>query len=134
MSYRLLADLVVVTHLAFVLFVVLGGVLVLRYPRLLRWHLAALAWGLVVEWADWICPLTLLENQLRQWSGQDGYGGGFIEYYVMPLLYPDGLTLQRRYLLALVLALFNAAVYAAVVRQRRLAHRPVAGGQQLPPA
>lgn len=117
MGYRLLADLVLVLHLAFVFFALFGGLLVWRKPRLWVWHLAALAWGLVVQWANWICPLTPLENHFRQLSGQAGYTGSFIEQVIVRVLYPDLLTPALRYWLGLVLLAVNLAVYLFVYRQ-----------------
>ena len=119
MSYRLLADLVLILHFAFVAFALLGGLLVLRRPRLAWLHLPALAWGVLVQWADWICPLTPLENHFRQLGGEAGYEGGFIEHYVMRLLYPDRLTLELRYGLGAVLLAVNIAVYARLIFRKR---------------
>lgn len=94
--YRLLADLVVVAHLAFVLFVALGGLSVWRWPRLAWVHLPAVAWGVAVEWSGAICPLTPLELFLRRHGGQAGYDGDFIEQYLLPMLYPAGLTREMQ--------------------------------------
>lgn len=121
MTYVALADLVLIAHLAFVVFALLGGVLVLRYPRLLWVHLPVLAWGVVVEWADWVCPLTPLENHLLRLGGEAGYAGGFIERFVSKILYPEALTLTLRYVLGLVLIAVNVAVYAFVFAARRRA-------------
>jgi len=88
MVYRLLADLLVLVHATFAVFVVLGGFLVWRC-RWIAWaHLPAAIWGAVIEYRDWICPLTPLENILRVRAGQAGYAGGFIEHYLIPVLYP----------------------------------------------
>jgi hypothetical protein len=92
MVFQVLADATVVLHLAFVLFVVAGGLLVLRWPRLAWVHLPAAAWGAWVEFAGWICPLTPVENWLRQKSGGAIYSAPFIEHYIIPLLYPAGLS------------------------------------------
>jgi len=94
--YGLLADLVVVAHLAFVLFVALGGLSVWRWPRLAWVHLPAVAWGVTVEWSGAICPLTPLELSLRRHGGQAGYDGDFIEQYLLPMLYPAGLTREMQ--------------------------------------
>ena len=87
-----MADLVVVVHFLFVLFVVLGGLLVLRWPRVAYFHVPAAVWGAAIELGGWICPLTPLENSLRQQAGGTGYSGGFIEHYILPVLYPSALT------------------------------------------
>ena len=94
--YRLLADLVVVVHIAFVLFVALGGLSVWRWPRLAWVHLPAVAWGVAIEWSGAICPLTPLELSLRRHGGQVGYDGDFIEQYLLPMLYPAGLTREMQ--------------------------------------
>lgn len=119
MIYRIAADTILLLHLAFSLFAVLGGVLVLRRPSLLRVHLAAVLWGVVIEWADWICPLTPLENFFREKGGQGGYAGGFIEHYVATLLYPEHLTIALRYLLGIGLVAANLIIYGYIFLVRR---------------
>ena len=113
-----LADAIVVAHLAFVFFVLLGGLLVLRWPRLGLVHVPAVVWGVWIEVSGWICPLTPLENWLRRRGGGAGYASSFVEHYVVPLLYPAGLTRDRQWLLAAVVVLINAAVYALVLGRR----------------
>jgi hypothetical protein len=117
--YRLLADVVLVLHLGFVLFVVLGGLLVMRWRRLAWLHLPCVAWGVALELAGWICPLTPLENRLRRASGGAGYEGGFIEHYLVPVLYPDGLTRSTQIGLALFAVSVNLAVYLWIVMRWR---------------
>lgn len=119
MMYQLLADLVLLLHFAFVLFAMFGGLLVLRHKSVVWLHLPTMLWGVVVEWADLICPLTPLENALRLRGGEEAYGGGFIEHYLSLLLYPDALTPAVRYLLGIMLILVNVAIYVRVVRHRR---------------
>jgi hypothetical protein len=114
----LLADLIVAAHFAFVLFVVLGGLLVLRWPRVAYLHLPAAIWGAAIEFAGWICPLTPLENWLRGQAGSTGYSGGFIEHYVLPVLYPSALTREVQVLLGLAVITVNLAVYAYIYRTR----------------
>ena len=114
MSARIAADALVLIHLAFVAFVVLGGLLVAWRARIAWLHLPAAAWGAWIEFAGAICPLTPLENHFRRLAGQTGYAGGFVEHYLIPVLYPAGLTLQsQRWLGALVL-LVNLAIYVGV--------------------
>jgi hypothetical protein len=125
--YGLAADLVVVLHLAFVLFVVLGGLLALRWPRLAWIHLPVAAYGALIELVGWICPLTPLENWLRQAAGETGYEGGFVEHYLLPVLYPRALTAGLQLTLGLLVILANAAIYAAVLSRRR--RRPTPGGR-----
>lgn len=119
MIYRITADCILLLHLAFTLFTVLGGLLVLRRPSLLWLHLAAVFWGVVIEWADWVCPLTPLENFLREKDGEAGYAGGFIEHYVALLLYPEHLTIALRYLLGLGLVAANLIIYGYIFLVRR---------------
>jgi len=118
-SYRALADLVVVAHLAFVAFVVLGGLLVLRRPRLAWLHLPAAVWGVMIEFAGWMCPLTPLENAFRARGGEAGYSGGFVEHYLLPVLYPSGLTRGVQLVLGSIVLALNLAVYGALLARRR---------------
>ncbi len=122
MIARLAADAVVALHLAFVVFVVLGGMLAWRNPMLAWLHLPAALWGAYAELTATVCPLTPLENALRASAGTSGYSGSFVEHYVMPLLYPVGLTPgDQRWLGALVIGI-NVIVYAiafVVARRRR---------------
>ena len=119
MIYRALADLVLVVHLAFVLFVVLGGLLVLRWPRLAWLHVPAAIWGVLIEYTGWICPLTPLENSLRTRGGEAGYSGGFIEHYIQPLLYPAGLTRSTQVVLGSVVLALNLTAYGIMVSRMR---------------
>ncbi|HUP41972.1 MAG TPA: DUF2784 domain-containing protein, partial [Thermoanaerobaculia bacterium] len=116
--YRLAADLVVVLHLGFVLFVVLGGLFVLRWPRLAWVHLPVAAYGALIELVGWICPLTPLENWLRQAAGETGSQRGFVAHYRLPVLYPRALTAGLQLTLGLLVILVNAAIYAAVLSRR----------------
>jgi hypothetical protein len=103
-----------------VLFVVLGGLLAFRW-RWMPWvHLPAAAWGAFVELTGRICPLTPLENSLRAAAGQAGYQGDFVEHYVMPILYPEGLTRNVQFVLAAVMVIVNVAIYAIVWRRTKL--------------
>lgn len=115
MLWRIAADALVLVHLSFILFVLLGGLLLLRWPRLIWLHLPAVAWGIVVECLHLGCPLTPWENQLRQMAGQVGYDGGFIEHYLIPLIYPAGLTPQIQIGLGAIVVLVNLAVYTWLI-------------------
>lgn len=115
MVYRLLADLVVVFHLLFILFGLFGGLLGLWRTWMLFLHLPALVWIALIEFTGWICPLTPLENQLRIAGGDAGYHGGFIEHYLIPIIYPPGLTPQIQIILGLVAIGINIAIYAFVL-------------------
>ena len=125
MIYRLLADLTVVLHLAFVLFVVFGGLLVIRRPSLAWVHLPAALWGAWVEFAGWICPLTPLENWLRERGGAAVYDSSFVERYLVPTLYPEALSRELQWLLGGFVVAVNLAVYLGVLalrgRRRRVA-------------
>ncbi len=111
-AYRILADLVVVVHLGFVLFVALGGLLALRWRPVVWAHLPAAVWGVLIELFGWTCPLTPLENRLRLLSGGADYAGGFIEHYLLPVLYPEHLTRVLQILLGLTVFIVNLILYA----------------------
>lgn len=123
MLAALAADLLVLLHLGFILFVVLGALLVLRYPALAWLHLPAVLWGIGIELAGWICPLTPLENHLRLAAGQAGYPGGFIDQYLVPLIYPPGLTRGMQIGLGIGVAVINLSAYALLIARWRLDHR-----------
>ncbi len=116
---RVLADALVAFHCAFVLFVLAGGLLVLRWPRVAWLHVPCALWGVAVELLGWICPLTPLENEWRARAGLSGYPGGFIERYLVPVLYPDALERGLQITLGLFALALNVAVYTRVLRQRR---------------
>lgn len=120
-----LADIVVGLHLAFVVFVIGGGLLVLRWPRVAWAHVPAAAWGAIVEFTGWPCPLTPLENWLRQRAGSSGYSGDFVARYLLPVLYPDALTRELQMFLGLSVIALNVAVYTIAIRWRynKKAHR-----------
>jgi hypothetical protein len=136
MPDRVIADLIVIVHLLFVAFVVAGGILVLHWPRLAWLHLPAVAWGAYAEFSATICPLTPLENHFRQRASLGSYDGGFIERYLMPVLYPAGLTPQHQVWLGGVVVVVNAIVYAAVLvrAHRRRATIAVPSRSTAPPA
>lgn len=113
------ADAVVLLHLGFVAFVALGGLLVLRFPKLALLHVPALLWGIWIEVTGGICPLTPLENALRRRAGEGGYESGFIEHYVYPLVYPPGLTRGAQFSLAALLIVFDLAIYGWLLWRRR---------------
>jgi hypothetical protein len=114
MPYRLLADLVVVLHLAFVLFVAAGGFLVLRWGWLVVLHVPCALWGAMIEFSGWYCPLTPLENELREAAGAEPYAGGFIEHYLVPLVYPGAITRGMQIALGVAVLVINAVAYGLV--------------------
>ena len=109
--YPLLADLVLIVHLVFVVFVLWGGLLVLKWRWIAWLHLPAAVWGAVVEFTGWICPLTPLENWLREQGGEASYRSDFIAEHLLPLLYPEELTRDLQLLLGTGVVVLNAAVY-----------------------
>ena len=121
-SERLLADTLVAVHLGFIVFVVLGGLLALRNRFWLFAHLPAAAWGAWIEFSGRICPLTPIEQQLRIAAGEAGYTGGFIEHYLIPLIYPVDLDRTLQLVLGATVVLVNIAVYVAVFRDRLFSH------------
>jgi hypothetical protein len=116
---RLAADAVVLFHFAFVLFVALGGLLALRWPRIGWVHVPCAVWGALVEWTGLVCPLTPLENHFRLAAGLAAYEGGFIARYILPVLYPAGLTRGVQIALGTAVMALNLAVYAALWQRRR---------------
>ena len=119
MTYRLLADLVLVAHAAFVAFVVLGGLAVLRWPRVAWVHLPVVLWGAGIEFMGGLCPLTPLENHWRRLAGEQGYGGGFVEHYLLAALYPEGLTRGVQLALGILVIAVNAALYALIWSRKK---------------
>ena len=119
MGYRIAADLVLIIHLAFVVFVAAGALLVLRWPRLAMVHLPIAIYGAVIEFVGFVCPLTPLENALRHRAGQVGYSGGFIDHYITATIYPAGLTRHAQLVLGLAVLVVNGVVYGIAVRRRR---------------
>lgn len=124
MPFAALAQALLVVHGAFVLFVIAGGLLVLRWPRLAWAHVPAALWGALIEFAGFICPLTPLENAWRRAAGEQGYQGGFIEHYVTAALYPSGLTRSIQIALGLLVLGVNGWVYWHVWRRRAHLRRP----------
>jgi len=116
MAYRVLAEIVLVLHFCFVIFVVLGGLLVLRWHWLAWLHVPAVVWGVLIEFLWWACPLTTLENRLRQFGGEAGYETGFIDYYLSAVLYAP-LAPEMRITLGLLLIGFNLLIYLYLLRR-----------------
>ena len=121
----MLADLVVALHFLFVLFVIFGGLLALRWPKVAYVHLPVAVYGALIELVGWVCPLTPLEKRLRESSGLQGYEGGFIEHYILPVLYPSGLTRGIQLVLGALVIGVNLAVYAVIARERSSRRNPV---------
>ena len=117
MLYRLLANAVVGVHALFILFVVFGGFLAWRWRWVLAIHIPCAVWGVVIEYRGGICPLTPLENSLRARAGQEGYGGGFVEHYLVPAIYPSGLTPRAQMILGTFVLVVNVLTYALLIRR-----------------
>jgi hypothetical protein len=115
MFYRLAADAVVLLHLGFVVFVVAGGLLVFRWRRVALLHLPAVVWAVLLEFRGWLCPLTPLELSLRASGGQAGYSGGFVEHYILPVLYPAELDSSLQIALGIFVIVINVAVYSRLL-------------------
>jgi len=110
--HLILAEVIVVLHLLFIVFAMFGGLLVIKWPRLVWLHIPVVVWGALTEFLGLICPLTPLEIWLRQQAGADLYEGGFISHYLLPLIYPPGLTAGMQWLLGGGLLIFNISIYA----------------------
>jgi len=111
MVERITADIIVLAHLGFIVFVALGGFFVIKWPKMAFLHIPCAAWGILILFGGWICPLTDAEVYFRQLAGQAGYGGGFIDHYVMPLIYPAGLTRAMQVALGVIILAVNFWAY-----------------------
>lgn len=119
MVFRFVADSVALLHAAFVLFVVIGGFLAVRWRWLVWLHVPSVAWGALIELVGWTCPLTPLENALRNRAGELGYSGGFVDHYVIRALYPSGLTREVQIILGAFVLLVTAIAYGLFWRTRQ---------------
>ncbi|MBI2275856.1 MAG: DUF2784 domain-containing protein [Dechloromonas sp.] len=119
MRYRLLADAVLLLHLAFILFVVFGALFVWRFRRLAWLHVPAVVWAGLIQFSGWVCPLTPLENHLRRLGGEVGYAGGFIEHYLLPVIYPPGLTHEMQVALGFAVVGLNGLAYGGLLFRAR---------------
>jgi hypothetical protein len=116
MSSNLAATAIALLHLAYILFVLFGGFLVLKWPKLMWVHLPAATWGMLIEFGGWYCPLTRWENYFLRAAGRAGYSGGFVGHYIMPLIYPPGLTRGMEIAIGVLVLAINAAIYMRVFR------------------
>ena len=116
---RLLADGIFLLHLGFIIFVMLGGALLLRWPRIIWLHVPAVLWGIGIELSGKVCPLTPWENHFRRLAGDAGYPGGFVEHYLLPIVYPSGLTPAVQYFLAAIVLVVNAFFYFRWWKKRK---------------
>jgi len=111
MLYSLAADALLIVHLLFIIFVMLGALLILKWRWLVYLHLPAVAWGALIEFNHWICPLTPWENSLRLAAGEPRYDSGFIEHYLLPLIYPVNLTDNIQIILGSLVIFINLVLY-----------------------
>lgn len=131
MLYKLLAEAVIILHFAFIMFAILGGLLILWRNWVIYIHLPAVVWGAVVEIKGWVCPLTPLENQLMRLSGDSGYANGFIDHYLLPIIYPAGITHQIQVILGILVILINTGIYAFVYWRKSRPNHPIPKGNKL---
>ncbi|WP_243349398.1 DUF2784 domain-containing protein [Parabacteroides sp. FAFU027] len=127
MLYRLLADFIVLIHFSFILFVVLGGLLVLRWRKVIYFHIPAMFWGAIVEFYNIICPLTPWENHFREVGGAERYESDFIENYLIPVMYPAGLTVSIQFILGCLVVVTNLIIYSIVIWKYRKNRKHEAG-------
>jgi hypothetical protein len=124
MLYRILADLLVIVHLAFILFVVCGGLLVLWRKWMVLIHLPTVAWGAMIEFLNWACPLTVWEQHLQKAGGEAGYSGNFIDHYLLPIIYPAGLNETMQFMLGIIVISINVLIYGFVFYRLRRRRQP----------
>ena len=119
MIYKFLADLVLVLHLSFILFVIFGALLVFKYPRLIWIHIPVATYGMLISFFRWICPLTPLENYFRVLAGEQGYEGGFIAHYILPVIYPLGITTGFAIAMGTFVLLLNGILYGMFIYRNK---------------
>ena len=122
MLYRILADIVVLIHLCFIVFSVFGGFLVIRRRWWVWVHIPAVLWAALIEFGNWLCPLTPIENWFRRAGGAAGYEAGFVENYIVPIIYPSSLTRQTQTVLGLLVLAINLCIYVWVLYRRTRSH------------
>jgi len=127
MFFRLAADILVFIHLAFIVFVILGGCLSLRWPKSTLFHLPAVLWGALIELTGGVCPLTPLEQHWRRMAGDAGYGGGFVDHYLIPVIYPHGLDRPTQLALGLMVIIVNLVAYGWLAWRWRRTRRRQSG-------
>ncbi|TAJ09414.1 DUF2784 domain-containing protein [Marinilabiliaceae bacterium JC017] len=115
MIFQILADLTIIIHGLFILFILFGALLAFRWKRIIWFHLPLAIWGAMVEYFHWICPLTPLENHFRRLSGEAGYEGDFIEQYLIPVIYPENLTPQFQIIFGSIVVVINLIIYSSLV-------------------
>ena len=124
MIYSFLADLLMLFHLVFILYVMAGALLIFKWPKTLWLHLPACFWGMTVEFTGWICPLTPWEIRLRRLAGDEDYNGSFIEQYLIPIIYPSGLNREMQMLLGVTVLIVNLSLYTLILLKSRKRKTP----------
>lgn len=112
MAYKIAADLIVIIHFSFIIFVILGGLLILKSRWFMLLHIPAVIWAALIELNHWFCPLTVYENQFRHAANQNGYAEGFIQHYLIPIIYPPGLTHTTQQILGISVIILNLLIYS----------------------
>ncbi len=115
MLLKIAADIIVLIHLLFIIFVVAGGFFVLKWPKTAWLHIPAAIWGALIELAGWVCPLTPVENSIRTGGGEAAYRSGFIDHYVIPVIYPAGLTREIQLVLGCIVIVLNVLIYGVLI-------------------
>lgn len=119
MGYRLAADTMMIAHLLYIVFVIVGGFLAFRARRVLWLHVPAVLWAIYVQYVGRVCPLTTWEKGFRDLAGEAGYEGGFVEHYIVPIIYPPDMPVAMHLVLGTLVILINAGVYAALIAHAR---------------
>ncbi len=114
MFYQIVADLVVIAHLLFIIFALFGGLLVILRGYLVFFHVPAVIWASLISFKGWLCPLTPLENYLRSAAGTEGYADGFVEHYLIPVIYPVDLTSTIQIIFGIIVVIVNLGIYAFI--------------------
>ncbi|MDX1651363.1 MAG: DUF2784 domain-containing protein [Brumimicrobium sp.] len=117
MFFKILADLVVIIHFVFILYVIFGGLIVLKYRKTVFLHIPCAIWGCLIMFAGWICPLTYIENDLREAAGTETYSDGFIQHYIIPIIYPENLTRELQAILGFSVLVLNIIVYSILIKR-----------------
>lgn len=119
MLYKFLADIVLILHLFFILFVLFGAILAFKFPKIVWFHLPIATYGALITFYRWICPLTPLENYFRALAGEQGYEGGFIAHYILPVIYPSGVTTGLTITMGLTVIIWNGIIYGLLIYRNK---------------
>jgi len=120
MAYKILADLVLLLHLSFILFVLFGVLFVFKKHCLAWWHVPVVIWGVLISLVGWVCPLTPLENYFRRMAGEQGYAGSFIDHYIIPIIYPAGMTREMAFGMGVFVLVWNGLLYSILIYKLKI--------------